>query len=99
MEHAAPACLVEKVNNYMDQKGDPVCHGGALVLVFRHIKRPINKERPANHIFLRNKSPETAVQAHIPIVAHAEIAIRRNYQLAVFINMIAHNQRPYSAYL
>src|SRR6476661_3763577 len=98
MEHAAPAGFTKKMSNHMNQKTYTVRHGCALILVFRRIKRPINKERSADHVFPGNESPEPAVQANVAIIAHAKKTVRRDYQLAVF-QMLPHHNGPFRIYI
>ena len=42
-----------------------------VILIIRRFKRPVNKHRPPNDVFLGNKSPVAAVEAHAAMIAHA----------------------------
>src|SRR5690242_19820429 len=94
MKDAVPACLIKKMAYHVEHEADAFCRGGALILVFRRFKRPIDKQRPANNVFSGNETPETTVQAYVTIVAHAEKVVPRNHQFPV-LNVLAHHHGPF----
>src|ERR1035441_4404939 len=52
-------------------------------VIARILRRPVNQERPANHIFTRHKSPVAAVLTVIAIVAEHKVVTFRDDQLVV----------------
>src|SRR5437879_13184403 len=60
-----PARLVKEMYNHVCQKANAVAKRCFLVLIARCFKRPVDKHRPANDIFLRHKSPVAAVEAYL----------------------------------
>src|ERR1700744_6130939 len=81
VQGAAPARLVEEVDDDMEDKAHAVANGGLVDLVFRGNKRPVNDKRAAHDVFAWHKTPVTAVEAHRAIVAHGEIMARRDDQI------------------
>src|SRR5450755_3778240 len=47
------------------------------------IERPVNEKPPADQVFLRHRPPIAAVVTVIAVVAHREIAVRRNNERAI----------------
>ena len=46
------------------------------------IKRPVNKHGAADHVLLWNETPVAAVIAHVPVVAHGKVTVRRHHDVA-----------------
>src|ERR1700756_5593795 len=89
-----PACLVKEVNNYFtEEKLNPIGPFCLEVLVIRSFKRPVNKHRPPDNIFLGNESPIAAVQTDATMVAHGEVMVGRN-NYVVTLNVRWHIDRP-----
>src|ERR1700757_2646694 len=61
LERALPACLIEEVQYHFTQKQKAIAPRRLQVLIVRSLKRPINKHRPPDDVFLRNESPVTAI--------------------------------------
>src|ERR1700682_1429667 len=61
------------------------------VLRFRDFQRPKYKQRSAYNVGARNKSPKTAIQTAVAVVAHSEIVVRGNYEvtaLDILVNLL-----------
>src|SRR4029079_5944539 len=58
------------------------------------VKRPENHQRLANDVLARNETPIAAVERVFPIVAHGEVSLHWNDQLAVLNVAGEHLLRP-----
>src|SRR5437879_10809482 len=89
-----PAGLVKEVKNYFtEEKLNPIGPFCLAVLVIRSFKRPVNKHRPPDDIFLGNKSPIAAVQTDATMIAHGEVMVGRNHDV-IALNVCWHIDRP-----
>src|SRR5690242_3608201 len=93
LERAPPPGLIEEVQNHASDEFQTIADFGLLILVRGCFEGPVNKHRPSNDILLRNESPESAVITYIPVVAHPEIAVRRNDNV-VALYVLLHHQLP-----
>src|SRR5579862_4473630 len=93
LEGPPPASLVKEMNHHVHQKSHPLADGGPQILVRRGLKRPIDKHRPSDHIFPRNKAPVAAVVTYVPIVSHREVAVGRNHQV-ITLNILRQKLLP-----
>lgn len=98
MQGAAPAGLVEEMNDDVDDKADAVANRGFVDLVFRSDERPIDEERAAYDVFAGHEAPVTAVEAHGAIIAHGKVFARRDDQI-VPLNVIRQVYGPFGGYI
>src|SRR5882724_3413250 len=78
-ESTVPAGELKYMQHGMDEmKKFITCRRRLWHLVIETAQRPINDQWTSNHIFLRYKSPVTAVVTVIPVVPHHEIVAGRN---------------------
>src|SRR6266545_3268578 len=87
-EGASPARLGKKVLYQVDQVIDAdrrICErlGGSIV-------GPVDDERLADDVPARNETPVAAVERGVAIVAHREITLRRDYDLAAHHVLLQH---------
>src|SRR5438477_1478917 len=77
LESSSPAGLVEEMHDHFAHEKETIAPGSLEVLPIRSFKRPVDKHRPPDNIFLGNKSPVAAVQTHSAVVAHGEVMAGR----------------------
>src|SRR5438067_13810735 len=82
LESAVPARLGEEVDDHVQYELDPVADRVLLILTGWRIKRPVYEHRAANDAGARNEAPVAAIFADVAVVAHAEISVRRDNDLA-----------------
>src|SRR6266542_1420219 len=75
VERPLPARLVEEMQHYLTQKQQSIAPRGLAILIVRRFERPVDKHRPPNDVFLRNKSPVSAIETHSAMVAHRKVVI------------------------
>src|SRR5581483_7795362 len=80
-EHTGPACLIEEVNDDVEDEADAVADVGLLILIFRGFERPIDEHGTADEVFPGNEAPEAAIPTVFAIIAHTEIAVGRHYEI------------------
>src|SRR5581483_6570038 len=78
-EHTGPACLIEEVNDDVEDEADAVADVGLLILIFRGFERPVDEHGAADEVFPGNEAPKTAVPTVFAIIAHTEIAVGGHY--------------------
>ena len=78
LKRTLPARLIEKVQNDFAQEQNAISPRSFPILIIRRFKRPIDEHGAPNDIFLGNKSPVAAVEAHAAMVAHGKVVVRRN---------------------
>src|SRR4051812_18315012 len=83
VQRPAPKSLVKEVQSHMAEPLDPFRHGILLVLMLVGLKGPVDEHRSSDHVLSRDKSPIAAVPAHVAVVSHTEITVRRDCDLAV----------------
>ena len=88
-----PAGLVEEVNDRVQESGNSLGEFSLRVLALRGFERPVDEHRPADHMFLGDEAPVAAVQAHVAVVSHPEVALGGHYDVAVF-DVRVHRQLP-----
>ena len=93
LQRPPPTGFVKKVDDDVRQKSETFVDGRMQILVRRRFERPVDKHGSPDHIFLRDESPVAAVQTHVPVVAHAEVAVRRNHEIAI-LNVLWQGQAP-----
>src|SRR5690349_6485875 len=98
MEGASPARLIEEMHKDMAHKAEAVANAGLIHLIVRCLERPVDKQRPAEDVLFRHKSPVTSVQAFRAVVAHGKDLARWNHKVAI-LNMIGQVKRPACSYL
>src|SRR5262249_2376304 len=64
-----------------------------LTLLGSRLERPINKHRAANDVFSWDEAPIAAVEALLPIIAHAEV-ITFGYHQLLSLRICAFEHRP-----
>ena len=72
VEGAAPAGLVEDVDEDVAHEGDAVGDGGLVDLVGGGLEGPVDEHGPADDVFAGDESPEAAVEGLGAVVAHGE---------------------------
>src|SRR5713101_3830336 len=77
----------------MEKESHAVSQPGAHVLIAGRLKRPINKHWPADNVFSWYKTPITAVEAFLTIIAHAEV-VALGYNQIFPLRMRALQQWP-----
>src|ERR1019366_4444522 len=77
-EGSRPACFIEEVKEgVLQEELHPVAYATHPPLVGWGDKRPVDEHRAPDHVFTGNESPVAAVFAHVAIVAHRKITVRR----------------------
>src|SRR5580692_826037 len=76
-----PAGLVKEVDHNLAQEKQPVAPACPAILIFRRLKRPVDKHWPSDDVFLGDESPIAAVEAHAAMIAHREIVAGRNHEI------------------
>src|SRR5258708_4974198 len=90
---AAPPGFIEEVTQGVENIVATLLQALIRIGTGWHIERPENKQRTADNVGARNKSPVPAVEAGIAVVAHHEVtAVRHNQVIA--LNMLSHFDWP-----
>src|SRR5215469_5158710 len=88
-EGATPTRLVKEMKNHVRQETDALAEISTAILIGRRVERPIDKHRASDYVLLGNKSPVAAIEADVAVVAHSEITVFRNDNIAT-LDMGAH---------
>src|SRR5437868_11319472 len=81
VEHSAPASAGGQMYQRVEDTAQALHKSGLAIVRGGRIHRPINQEWATHDRAAVHKSPITAIQAMIAIIAHREIASRRIHQL------------------
>src|SRR4051812_8494974 len=90
MQRAVPPCAREEMLRQVYEVTDEGAHRRSGKLFGRGTVGPVDDQRFTNDIVTRHESPVPAVERVVTVVTHSEIAIRRNYDLAVLHVIVEH---------
>src|SRR6185437_15199267 len=94
VQHAPPARLVKEMEDHMENEADAVGCAALQVLAGGFHERPVDEERPSDHILPRHEAPVAAVVTYVTIIAHHEQAIGGDHQLFT-LEMRAQGEAPF----
>jgi hypothetical protein len=94
VEHTPPARFGKEMTDDIEDEADAVAPGCFQVLIVGRFEGPVNEHGTAKNVVARDESPETAVVAGVAIIAHGEIAIGRDNDVAIF-DMGSHGELPF----
>src|SRR5207244_11180607 len=83
-ERSRPACLREEIRDKISDLLDAVHYVGSTVFIRIRFIRPVDDQPFPDDELARNEAPVAAVGAVVAVIAHGEIKVRRNDDLAVF---------------
>src|SRR5579859_646621 len=84
VKQAVPARQAEEMQSGVNKRGDAVPNRLGLVTgLLGNVKRPEDKQGPADDVLFGNKTPVAAVEAVIAVVAHGEVMVWRNDHIAI----------------
>src|SRR5215472_11408665 len=83
MEHPRPPGLVKEMDHDGEKKLQALGNAGARVFITRLLKRPVEEHWAADYVLVGHKSPVSAIEAHITVVAHTKYTVRRHDQLSI----------------
>src|SRR5262249_34726910 len=89
-EGSAPAGSSEEMLHQIGHVAEQRIYRGSREILCRSLVGPVNQKRFSDDVVAWNKPPVAAVERIVAIVAHREIAVRRNYDLAVHHVMLQH---------
>src|SRR5580658_3808471 len=81
------------MGNDVHHPAELVAHADLSIDWLRRDERPVVEKRPAHDILARHKSPESRVEAVVPIVAHHEVHSGRDNEIAID-DMVGKVDRP-----
>ena len=98
VQSAAPASLVEEVNDDMEDKADAIADRGLIDLILRRYEGPVDEERTAHDVLAGDKAPVAAVEADRAVISHGEVVAWGDNEV-VTLNMAGQVNSPFGGYV
>src|ERR1700744_2152053 len=83
MESEFPARVREEMQQNVAEPREFVTESCLFKLPICGLERPIVEERPANDVGAWHEAPVARVQAVVPVIAHHEVHVGWNHQVAI----------------